>query len=391
MKYSSQTTGLPLALLLFFLSLTGKAQTQQAVPAEADPATLTKALDQYRLQHLQEKVFVHTDKVLYVAGEIFWFKLYDVDAGSHRPLDISKVAYLEWLVKNNKPVLQAKVGLRPGQGDGSLYLPLTLRSGNYKLRAYTNWMKNYGADWFFEKTIEVINARKSAEAPAVEPLLQVNIVFFPEGGNLVENIACKVAFRATDQYGRGIGCTGVVTEDDADTLIRFKPLRFGIGNFILTPRPGHRYRSTIRLADGTAISKLLPAAYKEGTVMRVSKEGNDGFRVDKNKLGEGISHLTVFNGAKQPVCERLIFKVPSRRWKVAMNADQNSYATRKKINLQVSLTGPDNKPMGADCSLSVYRLDSLQGIPAGHLESYLWLSSDLKGRIESPDYYFDHP
>src|SRR5258708_7556165 len=437
MKYSSQTTGLPLALLLFFLSLTGKAQTQQAVPAEADPATLTKALDQYRLQHLQEKLFVHTDKELYLAGEICWFKLYDVDAGSHRPLDISKVAYLEWLDKNNKPVLQAKVGLRQGHGDGSLYLPLTLRSGNYKLRAYTNWMKNYGADWFFEKTIEVINARKSAEAPAVEPLLQVNIVFFPEGGNLVENIACKVAFRATDQYGRGIGCTGVVTEDDADTLIRFKPLRFGIGNFILTPRPGHRYRSTIRLADGTAISKLLPAAYKEGTVMRVSKEGNDGFRVDlqstvapgsasagvdsriylvahtrqsvkmaeaavmkegkasflvdKNKLGEGISHLTVFNGAKQPVCERLIFKVPSRRWKVAMNADQNSYATRKKINLQVSLTGPDNKPMGADCSLSVYRLDSLQGIPAGHLESYLWLSSDLKGRIESPDYYFDHP
>ena len=45
----------------------------------------------------------------------------------------------------------------------------------------------------------------------------------------------------------------------------------------------------------------------------------------------------------------------------------------------------------ADCSLSVYRLDSLQGLPAAHIESYLWLSSDLKGKIESPDYYFDHP
>ncbi|HWK04741.1 MAG TPA: hypothetical protein VNS58_13970 [Puia sp.] len=435
MKHYSPAIGMTLSLLLFSTFWVAPIHAQDTTAAQE--ATLVKAVDQYRLQHLQEKLFVHTDKEFYLAGEICWFKLYNVDAGSHRPVDISKVAYLEWLDKNNKPVLQAKVGLRQGHGDGSLYLPLTLRSGNYKLRAYTSWMKNYGADWFFEKTIEVVNARKSAEVPITDPPLQYNIVFFPEGGNLVENIACKVAFKATDQYGRGIECTGVVTDDDEDTVIRYKPLRFGIGSFILTPRSGHRYRSTIRLADGTAISKLLPAAYKEGIVMRVSKEGNDGFRVDlqsgvatglasgvadsrfyliahtrqsvklaevvvlkegkasflidKNKLGEGITHLTVFDAARQPVCERLIFKAPSRRYKVAMNADQDSYATRKKINLQISLTGPDNKSREADCSLSVYRLDSLQGMPAGHLESYLWLSSDLKGKIESPDYYFDHP
>jgi len=430
MKYSSQTTGLPLALLLFSMAFIGQAHAQQALPTgDSTPAALGKGLDQYRLQHLQEKLFVHTDKEFYLAGEICWFKLYNVDASMHHPLDLSKVAYLEWLDKNNKPVLQAKVGLRQGHGDGSLYLPLTLRSGNYKLRAYTNWMKNDGADWFFEKNITVVNARKSAEVPVTEPPLQYDITFFPEGGNLVENIACKIAFRATDQYGRGIECTGVVTEDDEDTITRFRPLRFGIGNFVLTPRPGHRYRSTIRLADGTAISKLLPAAYKEGMVMRVTREGNDRIRVDvqssadatvyliahtrqsvklaeaaiikegkasflldRDALGEGISHLTVFNAARQPVCERLIFKYPSHRLKAVMNADKDSYATREKINLQIGLTGPDTTKLPeADCSLSVYRLDSLQGMPAGHMESYLWLTSDLKGKIESPDYYFDHP
>jgi hypothetical protein len=435
MKYSSQTIGLPLALLLFSLVFIGPAHAQEAFHAtDATPAALEKGMDQYRLQHLQEKLFVHTDKEFYLAGEICWFKLYNVDASFHHPLDISKVAYLEWLDKNNKPVLQAKVGLRRGHGDGSLYLPMTLRSGNYKLRAYTNWMKNYGADWFFEKTITVVNARKSAEVPVAEPALQYDLVLFPEGGNLVENMACKIAFRATDQYGHGVECTGMVTEDDEDTITRFQPLRFGIGSFVLTPRPGHRYRSTIRLADGTAISKLLPVAYKEGTVMHVSREGNDRIRVDvqstvtsgspadskiyliahtrqsvklaeaaiiregkasfligRSSLGEGISHLTVFNMAKQPVCERLVFTYPSHRLKMTMNTDQDSYATRKKINLQVSSAGADDKAPMADCSLSVYRLDSLQGMPAAHIESYLWLSSDLKGKIESPDYYFDHP
>src|SRR5258708_40041022 len=102
MKYSSQTTGLPLALLLIFLSLTGKAQTQQAVPAEADPATLTKALDQYRLQHLQEKLFVHTDKELYWRGGICWFKLIVLGAGSPGPLEIIKGVFRECSAKKKK-------------------------------------------------------------------------------------------------------------------------------------------------------------------------------------------------------------------------------------------------------------------------------------------------
>jgi hypothetical protein len=51
----------------------------------------------------------------------------------------------------------------------------------------------------------------------------------------------------------------------------------------------------------------------------------------------------------------------------------------------------DDRPLKADCSLSVFRVDSLQTAPAGDISSYLWLTSDLKGKIESPGYYFDHP
>ena len=421
MKYR-QPKSITLLLFLAFVTAQGVAQ-------EATPAALGKDLDQYRLQRLQEKVFVHTDKEFYLAGEICWFKLYVVDASFHQPLDLSKIAYLEWLDKDNKPVMQAKIGLKKGHGDGSLYLPLTLRSGNYKLRAYTSWMKNYGVDWFFEKELTIVNARKSAEVPEKPTPLQYNVTFFPEGGNLVENISSKIAFRIADQYGKGIECTGVVTEDDEDTVVRFQPLRFGIGNFMLTPRAGHRYRSTIRLADGTAISTLLPAAYKEGIVINVSEEGSDHIRVnvqsttsesgvyliahtrqsvklaeaatlrdgktsfllDKTKLGDGVSHLTLFNAAKQPVCERLVFKQPSHTLHIAVNSDKESYATRKKIGLQVTSTGEDGKPVATDCSLSVFRLDSMQTAPVDHIGSYLWLASDLKGKIESPEYYFQHP
>ncbi|MDO6430746.1 hypothetical protein Q4E93_09110 [Flavitalea sp. BT771] len=406
------------------------ASWTMSVPAqETAPASFKKDLDQYTAQRLEEKLYIHTDKEFYMAGEICWFKLYVVDASGHHPLDLSKVAYLEWLDRNNKPVLQTKIGLHKGHGNGSLFLPFTLRSGNYKLRGYTSWMKNFGEDWFFEKTITVVNARKSAEIPAAPIPLKYEVVFFPEGGHLVENISSKVAFRISDQYGRGIECPGVVTEDDQDTVARFLPLKFGIGSFMLTPRPGHRYRSTIRLPDGTAVSNLLPSAAKEGMVMTVSDEGNDhirvnvqstaassdiyliahtrqsvkaaeaatlkegkaGFLLDRSILGDGISHLTLFNTAREPMCERLIFKAPSHLLHIDVSTDKDTYATRQKISVQVSTTGEDKKLLPADGSLSVFRLDSLQAAPQADIAAYLYLTSDLKGRIESPDYYFRHP
>jgi hypothetical protein len=290
-------------------------------------------------------------------------------------------------------------------------------------------MKNYHEDWFFEKALTIVNARGSSETPVTVTPLKYDVSFFPEGGNLVENISSKVAFRISDQYGRGIECAGIVTEDDQDTIIRFRPEKFGIGSFMLTPRPGHRYRSTIRLADGTAISNLLPSAYKEGMVMTVSEEDNDhirvnvqsttagstiyliahtrqsvkfseaailkegkaGFLIDRNGLGDGISHLTVFDAEKRPICERLVFKYPSGQLHMDLSTDKDSYATRQKVTLQINTTDANRRPLPADCSLSIFRVDSLQTAPATDIAGYLDLTSDLKGRIESPDYYLHHP
>jgi hypothetical protein len=406
-----------------------------AVPAvrllAQEPATaeLAGQFNAYQSRYFEEKIFVHTDKEFYLAGEICWFKFYVVDAGLNRPLDLSKVAYLELVDKDNRPVMQSKIGLSNGHGDGSVYFPLTLHSGHYKLRAYTSWMKNFGVNGFFEKTITVVNARKSAEVPVASPTLQYTVSFFPEGGNLVDGLTSTVGFKIADQYGQSTECTGVVTEDDQDTVARFQAFRYGLGNFNLTPRPGHRYRSTVRLADGTAVSTLLPVANQEGMVMHVSEEGEDrlrvdvqsttatmeiylladtrqsvkwaetttvkdgkaSFEVDRKQLGEGMSHLTLFDFRRQPVCERLVFRQPSRPLQFNVKADQATYGMRKKINLQVSSTADGSSPVAADCSVAVFRVDSLQTATTGHIYEYLWLSSDLKGKIESPEYYFNHP
>ena len=146
---------------------------------------IQSSFNEYKSYSLREKIFTHTDKDLYVAGDIVWFKLYVVNADDNKPIDLSKVTYVEILNADQKPILQTKVELDKGVGNGSLYLPVSLNSGVYKFRAYTNWMKNFDAAYFFEKSITIINTLKTLKIEEPKPHFY-DVQFFPEGGDLVQ-------------------------------------------------------------------------------------------------------------------------------------------------------------------------------------------------------------
>jgi len=118
----------------------------------------------YSQEILHEKIFVHTDKNYYHAGEIVWFRVFNVDKSRTIPTGLSKLAYVELLDSINKPVLQSKIRLENGAGNGSLLIPPGVPTGTYILRSYTNWMKNFGPEVFFEKEIAVVNAGNGGKA-----------------------------------------------------------------------------------------------------------------------------------------------------------------------------------------------------------------------------------
>src|SRR5687767_5791017 len=82
----------------------------------------------YHSETVQEKIYVHTDRNFYLAGEMMWLKLYQVDASSNKPIDISKLAYVEILSADYKPVLQSKIEMNEGTGKGSFQIPLSIQS-----------------------------------------------------------------------------------------------------------------------------------------------------------------------------------------------------------------------------------------------------------------------
>lgn len=385
---------------------------------------------QYQSNHLQEKIFVHCDKLFYLPGEVIWFKLYVVDASSHKTVDISKLAYVELINNNKKSVLQAKIALNNGDGSGSLMLPASILSGNYLLRAYTNWMKNNDPDFYFEKSITIINSQKAPIWSDQKDTLAYDLQFFPEGGNLVNGLETKVAFRITDQYGRGVKCSGAIVNEKNDTLVNFKTLQFGIGHFRFTPFKNNNYKASVTVENVKTISKNLPLVYASGWVMQLTETGSGyvkilvsstettpglpvylfaqtrqlkkiflkqelingktEFAIDKHLLGEGITQFTLFNYRQQPVCERLFFKRPKNKITILSSTDQPEYSTRKKVTVQLKTANDKNLPANTSLSLAVHLIDSLQKEDDNNILNYLYLSSDLKGRIESPDYYFNN-
>jgi hypothetical protein len=390
--------------------------------------SIQKNFQQYQDHVLQEKIFTHTDKSFYLTGEILWFKVYTVDAGTNRPMDISKVAYVDVLDNANNPVLQAKIKLTQGGGNGSFYIPVSLQNGNYKLRAYTAWMKNFSPELYFEKAITIVNPLAEPSAPAKATAGNYAIQFFPEGGNLVSGVTTTVGFKVTGTDGKGMEINGVVINQRNDTVARFQTLKFGMGSFSFTPDANNSYKAVVRVGRDNALISDLPVIATSGYAIHLTGNSQPELKistrgtalngqpvylfaycghkvvmaqsitpgaggdaivpVNKEILGQGVNHFTLFNSAKQPVCERLYFNRPTDLLKLYAVA-QRQYQTRKPVSVDISANDAGGKPLLANMSVSVYRVDSLTMTDEADMVSYLWLKSEIKGDIESPGYYFN--
>jgi hypothetical protein len=393
--------------------------------AQANTTTdnLVKKFEHYQSNTLQEKLYVHIDRTTYLAGELLWFKIYYVDANFYKPLNISKVAYVEILDKNNEAVVQTKVELKNGTGNGTLFIPAVLGNGQYVLRSYTNWMKNFPSEFYFHQPLTIINTfvKTDPDSESKVPKQAFTASFFPEGGHAVAGISCKIAFRVTDQEGNGISFKGFVLNSSDSIVAEFQPLKFGIGHFNFLAKPNEAYTIQIEDSNNNKIDFPFPEIKLSGYVMSINDKGDhieinvnsqtistpltflfahskqniikaEGkflsnnkaqFIINKEELGDGVTHFTLFNSELQPVCERLFFKRPKEKLTIQIQTERKNYNTRNLVKLR--LTGNEN----SNVSISVYRNDSIPAPIRNNIYEYLWLSSDLAGTVEFPEYYLN--
>jgi len=415
----SLCTCLILCLPIFTVKVTGQNFEQ-----------IEETFVDFHEQHCQEKLYLHTDKQVYVTGEMLWFKAYLLNAENHRFSDLSKVLYVDLIDHNQTSVLREIYALDDGESNGSLFLPTSLQSGTYKLRAYTRWMRNIDEAFFFTKDIPIINPFRNLANGAPSRSDKMSMQFFPEGGDLIEGLSNKIAFQALDSLGRGMEFTGLIVDQDTNIITRIRPHKFGIGNFELSPMANKTYTAMI-VGDDSAISTYsLPQAVSVGLSLSVDaldptfvhlsieaskdylrlrgravmllvhcrgkllvreelilRNGQVDYQLQKDQLPAGITHITVFDDLDLPQCERLVFNKPQKLWTPEVTTDKEHYAQRDRVSVKIKDNGEKTAMPKSSMSMTVYLNDQLQMEQERNIVSYVLLESDLKGFIEHPLYY----
>ncbi len=407
------------------------------------PEKVLAKLTKFLQQTPQEKVYLHLDKPYYMAGETMWFKGYLFDATLHNLDSVSRVLYVDLIDPSiGKVLIHNVLTCENAMTDGSFKLPDSLVEKTYTVRAYTNYMKNFSEDWFFQKPVKIWQKKTESRGDYKALADVADCQFFPEGGDLVNDVETRLAYKAVNAAGKGIDFEGVVFENGADTILAIKSSHLGMGNFYFKPQTGKTYVVKIKKADGTEGVFPLPEPQAQGLTLAVDNTtSKTNIKVFVNntqpqtadKAGElfiiahqrgipcfsikapntkkaiavniprsnipddGIMQVTLFDAEGQPRCERLIFVQQNKQINLKITPDKAEYAPREKVTLTVEATDSLGKPVEGNFSLAA--TDGTQVLTdkyAENLMSYLLLSSDLNGKdavlrgsVEDPAYYFD--
>ncbi|MBL7732011.1 MAG: hypothetical protein JNM88_12595 [Chitinophagaceae bacterium] len=374
-----------------------------------------------------EKVYLHFDRQHYVAGETAWFKAYL--SSDYQPSANSTTLYIELIGPKNEVITRLVFPVLYGCSNGQIDLPDSLVSSNYLVRAYTASMLNLppgvsdpAAAMVYEKLVSVTGRKNTGTPRSIQKTVRME--FFPEGGNFVSGINNTVAFKLTNEYGLPVNGNGVIETEQGEQVTVFSTYHDGMGVFELEPENGKRYLARFEhdgqvkrfpLPDAVAggvVFRIVPDArgayyevfYKEGPASRKPAyllgqlQHNIVFRKDlregKNDWSgaletrgstSGIMQITVFDANNLPLAERLIF-IDNKEYRIHPVVKQEVVSAAARSLNKFSLSFRDT--ITGNFSISVTDADYTETGGDDNIISSLLLTSDLKGYIHQPGWYF---
>lgn len=171
-------------------------------------------------KNYQEKVYLHTDKPYYYAGDSLFFKGYFAYGNPYLRDELSKVLHVE-VISNARDILLAKkFPIRDGIVVGDLLLPDSLEGEYYYLRAYTNWMRNYGPNQYFMQALPVLNPYKRIVPSEInEQWTNKGVQLQSDKSNFGPREEVNLRMQLTDEKGRPAAATLSVSIWDAEQLV----------------------------------------------------------------------------------------------------------------------------------------------------------------------------
>lgn len=387
-------------------------------------SALDSALARYGSDYQQERAYVQFDKGLYTAGETIWFKAY-LMAGIDPSL-ISKNFYIDWsdadgniLAHESSPIIEASAR---GQFD----IPASFAGKIVHVRAYTKWMLNFDTAFLYNKDIRIVPKKPATTNSSAQVKLKSTIQFFPEGGDLVETIQSKVAFKAVNDYGLPVKVKGTIINSKGESVASFSSVHDGMGTFNLEPAAGITYKAKWTDEFGNSSETALPVAKPFGATLTVVNGGSKknflikrsenapaslkqlhivgtmyqnlvykanvkleetaaiGGSIPTTQLPTGILQITLFDADYTPLAERITY-VNNEDAIFNPNIDFYSMDLGKRGKSTLEIDLPDT--IASNLSVAVTDAGVVSD-SSNNIISHLLLSSELKGYVYKPWYYF---
>jgi hypothetical protein len=230
-----------------------------------------------------ERIFIHTNKSTFVAGDTVWFKAYLFNG--NYPGSASTDFYIDLINESGNFIDSKKLPVFDGTVYGNFSLPDTMEHGFYFLRAYTRLLISQGKKSGILKSFSVLNPGNIPVKyrNALKP--EYKIEFFPESGSFAQELINTIAFKATDQSGNGINIDGVLYDKAGDTVLNFKDTYKGLGSFSFTPAISGQYHAEVIFPGGLKRKFDLPVLSKEGVLLSVAESSRGKiFQVQKTDI-----------------------------------------------------------------------------------------------------------
>ena len=430
---------LVLFLLAGVLALPANGQ-EKPVSAE-----LSGLFSRQRQLFPQEKTHLHMDRNHYIPGDTVWFCGYAVDASTHLPDTLSRYLYVDLQNPDGTFAQRIKALSQNGAFPGYLALPDDMPAGNYTVSAYTLFMAGSDAGYFFRRPIR-ISAPPSVQArpdnPSGHRALPANrnasendaglpvgfdVSFFPEGGHLLSGGMSVVGVKALKPDGLAENITGTLFDSAGNPVVVFETFYKGMGSFAFIPETGNGYYAVCENEQGVSRRFDLPEPRNDAFALRAVRRGErlfvtvgapSGSIPDRNltlvlqsrgvvqhvqaienasnplvfdatKWPSGVNHLLLLDENLRTLSERLVFHLnETEQPRVALALDKPAYGRRERVRSTVSVRDADGESLSGTFSVAVTDDRDILPDTAHHILTELLLSSELKGYVESPAWYF---
>ena len=375
--------------------------------------TVSKLVN-YEVNYSPEKLYVHIDKHIYFPYENIWFKAYLLNAIDHTPSAQSDVIYIELLNPESEIIhsciLHKDIGFH-----GDYTWGPNLASGNYLLRAYTNYMRNDSSHYFFETSIEFRNPIDSVQSTNIEYTDSISINFYPEGGDLIDGLSSKVVVKAVNSKGHFVDITGQLINRAGEPIAEYESMHKGMGLMNFIPRVDSTYYFKTVYQNRESILEL-PTVIPSGLSLQINPTERDHIFVDiaasdtsrlkdsylvghvrgsifayitdleklqfklaKSTIPTGIVHFTLFDNEDRPQAERLVFNEYGYEEVLLQEKDSMQLQQNSQYSLKVDSTLLNE---ALDLSVSVIQIkETVDHNRQADIKSYLLLQSDLDKEI----------